>query len=220
MCNPLHGFANETSDEGWSCSLDCLTPPACPGWPSMNTIAHNGSGGMHGPACACPRTNMTVGRVNRGFFASRKPEHRYQPPPPQCRNFSLNYGACLNSSVGLLKTVPIDWSRGNKSLSPNAQAEVQCCDLCEAMGTAASGAPVCRGWSRRQTHDSSGGAHSVCELYSRTKRSENKSVQCQNGIERYHPGAGGNHSKPGHKKPPHGGGSNWFEVEKKLGGYW
>eukprot|EP01050_Picozoa_sp_SAG11_P015790 SAG11_NODE_2087_length_3845_cov_5.794447_1_plen_430_part_00 len=73
MCNPLHGWANETNAADWSCSTDCLSPPDCP-WPRAEP--QNGTRGVHGPTCSCPasdRTNRTVGRANRtSYYAAHR----------------------------------------------------------------------------------------------------------------------------------------------------
>ena len=213
MCNPLHGWMNETADVGWSCSLECLTPPDCPGWPNPMSVARNQSGSMHGPACACARTIRAAGRVNRGYMAAHG--HGYvprPPPPPQCGNFSLDWGDCFNRS-GIIATVPIDWNKGNHS-DPDAQSEIQCCDACQAMGVDGSeNRPKCRGWSRR--HNSSTGV-TVCELHAQifhTKGGPSTGEQCMNAFHRSH---NNNHTKP----PNHHGNNNWGEVERILGGYW
>lgn len=215
MCNPLHGWMNETTDAGWSCSLECLTPPDCPGWPNLNSVAYNQSGSMHGPACACARTDRTAGRVNRGYMAANGHAHMPRPPPPpQCRNFSLSWGTCFNQS-GMIASIPIDWTKGNRS-DPMVQSEIQCCDACQAMGVEGSdNRPICRGWSLR--HNSSMGT-SVCELHKQidhTKWSPN-GEQCMKAYHRSQPKPKGNHTKP----PNQHHGSNWYEVEKILGGYW
>ncbi len=210
---------NETVDGGWSCSLECLTPPDCPVWPNPNNAARNQSGSMHGPACACPRTDRTAGRVNRGYMATHGHGHGHvqrPPPPPQCRNFSLAWGNCLNQS-GMIGTIPIDWSKGNSS-DPSAQSETQCCDACQAMGVEGSdeNKPICRGWSRK--HNSTTGV-TVCELHKQIIKTKGPpspaSEQCMNGYHRSQDKPNGNHTKP----PKHHG-TSWYEVEKILGGYW
>eukprot|EP01043_Picozoa_sp_COSAG02_P069620 COSAG02_NODE_12003_length_1615_cov_1.432058_2_plen_350_part_01 len=215
MCNPLHGWMNETADAGWSCSLECLTPPDCAAWPNPNNGARNMTGSMHGPACVCPRTDRTAGRVNRGYMAAHG--HGHVPPPPQspqCRNFSLAWGNCFNES-GIIATVPVNWSKGNHS-DPSLQSETQCCDACQAMGVEGSGnKAVCRGWSRK--HNLTTGV-TVCELHKQIFHTKGppSGEQCMNGFHRSQAKPNGNHTKP----PDHHGKNSWYEVEKILGGNW
>ena len=82
MCNPLHGWMNETSASGWSCSVDCLTPPDC-----ADSFPENGTRGVHGPTCTCPtsdRANRTVGRSERRppLTPSLPLRLSHHPPPP------------------------------------------------------------------------------------------------------------------------------------------
>ena len=69
MCNPLHGWKNQTdSRTGWYCSLSCNSPPHCKGRTAVNSSIN----GTHGPSCDCGRAMRTVGRDDRGYLY----EHR------------------------------------------------------------------------------------------------------------------------------------------------
>ena len=196
MCNPLHGWANETdSATGWSCSSQCLTPPDCPPYPPRNM-----TNPMHGPQCVCARANRTAGRVNRGYAAQHVPEHHEVPRPPQCSNYSMYFGTCFNAT-GVVAEVKVDWSK-------HENAEAQCCDACGSE-------PECREWSLRHRNGSA-----VCELHSKARHAKGYGQEeCTNAVHR-------NPHPPKRPDGPSGGGSdkrhyqNWGSVERKLGGYW
>eukprot|EP01047_Picozoa_sp_COSAG01_P021511 COSAG01_NODE_1250_length_11058_cov_35.299845_1_plen_277_part_00 len=100
MCNPLHGWKNQTNSVvGWYCSQSCNSPPNCHGRHVVNSTIN----GTHGASCDCGRAMHTVGRDDRGYLYEHLPhQHSHNIAPP-------SWGGRFTQNGWVLVFIPGCW---------------------------------------------------------------------------------------------------------------